>query len=267
MTIMYLNNYLKDKLSYKRNRSEQTPAAITLNTRPMLKKVAEVSEIHIEIDKADPTNLTVHAKGNVDSKGWTNAQLMPYTYFSPPQDGVYAFDFLGEAPDNARTSTATDITATPFIWNNFPSDLTGIKINSSSNYIMGFLKDKKATRPVLETCPFKRVETRELQSLKKTNAPFSITNAFIWEDILHMTVQYMGGCRRHGFQLLWDGTKVKSIPLQIHLTLIHDNNGDPCKSIVTEELSFALSDHIQNNAVLLLDRWTKDLIYEEEIVI
>ena len=267
MTIMHLNNYLKNKFTRNRKRFEKTPAVITLNINLMLKKVAEITEIHLEIDKTDPANLIIHTNGKVDRKGWINAQLLPYTYFTPPLDGIYAFDFLGEASHSPKASTAVDIIAEPFTWHNFPADLVGIKVNSSTNHIMGFLSENKSTRPFLETAPFRKVETKELQNLKKTNAPFSITNAFIWEDILHMTVQYLGGCRRHSFQLLWDGTKVKSIPLQIHLTLFHDNNGDPCKSIVTEELTFALSDHIQNNAVLLLDRWTKDLVYEEEIVI
>lgn len=57
---------------------------------------------------------------------------------------------------------------------------------------------------------------------------------------LTLVVQYGGGCREHEFTLCWDGHFMESFPLQVRLVLHHDGNGDMCRALPTETLTFDL---------------------------
>jgi len=57
-------------------------------------------------------------------------------------------------------------------------------------------------------------------------------------DNLIIHVSSSGGCSNHDYQLIWDGSFMKSNPVQAILRLSHDENSDMCDSIVGGNISF-----------------------------
>jgi hypothetical protein len=102
----------------------------------MTKKVFEVTDFTLVILKKNPPILEVDCKGNVISGGWSNGQLIPFVYKMPPKDGIYEFDFVADEPTGPDTDVITEITSVPFMWDNFPMELKGVKIYASSNHII-----------------------------------------------------------------------------------------------------------------------------------
>lgn len=60
-------------------------------------------------------------------------------------------------------------------------------------------------------------------------------------DILSLVVRYSGGCETHIFDLFADPRIMKSMPPQQNIVLKHDANGDKCRALITDTLSFDLS--------------------------
>lgn len=226
----------------------------------MFKKILEVTEVTLEIQKTNPPTLVINAKGNVNSGGWKNGQLVPYIYITPPADGIYEFDFLAEAPSGPSTSAIEEI-KTQYSWNDFPADLKGVKVYSSSNYLVALTEDGKQGRNSSKSGSFDVVSEDELAKLKKESHPFFITNAFILENDLIVSVEHSGGCKEHNFRLVWDGSVIKTMPPKYNLTIIHDNNGDHCKAIIRDELQFDLTQHINETATILLDGYQTPLTF------
>jgi hypothetical protein len=42
--------------------------------------------------------IVIIAEGSVPTSGWTNAQLRPWVYVVPPEDGIYQFDMVATPP-------------------------------------------------------------------------------------------------------------------------------------------------------------------------
>ena len=99
----------------------------------MTKKVLKVLEIELSIEKINPPNLVINAKGEVTTGGWSNGHLLPFVYITPPVDGVYEFDFVADPPEGIVPQVITPIDAKPFIWKAFPEELKGVKVYASSN--------------------------------------------------------------------------------------------------------------------------------------
>ena len=99
----------------------------------MTKKVIEVTGVTLEILKKNPPILVITSKGNVSSGGWSNGQLIPFVYIMPPSDGIYEFDFVADEPTGISTQVISEITSQSFMWDDFPADLKGVKVYSSSN--------------------------------------------------------------------------------------------------------------------------------------
>lgn len=70
--------------------------------------------------------------------------------------------------------------------------------------------------------------------------PYTIENASIVEDILHLEVSYTGGCQEHLFELVALNDFLASQPVQADILLTHDANNDSCESPIKEELQFSL---------------------------
>ncbi len=228
----------------------------------MTKKVMEVTEVTLEILKKNPPVLAITSKSNVNSGGWSNGKLIPFDYKMFPLDGIYEFDFIADEPTGISTEVISELTSETFMWDDFPAELNGIKVYASENNITSLIKEESRENLVVQAgSPFIKVTPEALLEMNSKNDMFFVTNAFIWEDVLHVSVQYGGGCSKHDFQLVWDGTELESFPPQIPLFLIHNNNGDVCKAIVREELQFVLSEHITSNAELILSGWSKKLSF------
>ena len=70
---------------------------------------------------------------------------------------------------------------------------------------------------------------------------YALNSATITEDTLNISVSYSGGCEDHQFTLFTSGTFLESFPVQLHATIAHDANGDPCEAYPTENYRFDLT--------------------------
>lgn len=70
---------------------------------------------------------------------------------------------------------------------------------------------------------------------------FYIDSATIQGDILTLSVESGGGCRRHIYNLYASNTFLESYPVQINVFLKHDAQDDPCKAIITDTVTFNMS--------------------------
>lgn len=62
-------------------------------------KIYSVQSACFEINKINPPELFVRAEGQATSSGWSNARLAPWTYITPPEDGIQDFDFIATPPN------------------------------------------------------------------------------------------------------------------------------------------------------------------------
>jgi hypothetical protein len=85
--------------------------------------------------------------------------------------------------------------------------------------------------------------SKEFDVKKLKIDPFHLKRAkLVDKDILMVSVFYTGGCKKHDFALVAaPGFMTTNSSLQVDLVLIHRNNGDACKKIVTESLHFDLA--------------------------
>jgi len=70
---------------------------------------------------------------------------------------------------------------------------------------------------------------------------YSIDSLFIRSEILHVRINYSGGCKEHLFQLFSNGMFGKSLPPQVSVYLYHNSNGDNCRELINKELEFNIS--------------------------
>jgi hypothetical protein len=75
-----------------------------------------------------------------------------------------------------------------------------------------------------------------------TSDPFTVLDAHIDGNLLHLTMQYSGGCGKHTFEVLGSAAIMKSLPPQRPVLIIHRNNGDNCRALITEELTVDISE-------------------------
>ena len=71
--------------------------------------------------------------------------------------------------------------------------------------------------------------------------PYFFQTANIDGDTLQLTVSYSGGCKEHEFKLVAWNYFLESNPVQAHVLLAHNANGDLCRGWITEVLHFDLS--------------------------
>lgn len=75
---------------------------------------------------------------------------------------------------------------------------------------------------------------------KLGNAPLTIKSINLVGNEIEIKVSYIGGCKTHEFNLVADKF-LDSQDKSISLNLSHEDKGDRCKRIVTDNLVFDLS--------------------------
>lgn len=71
---------------------------------------------------------------------------------------------------------------------------------------------------------------------------YTVTAAEIDGDTLTATVSHSGGCATHAWQLCWpDGMFAESSPVQASLEIWHDDGGDSCDAMLSEDVDFDLA--------------------------
>lgn len=93
------------------------------------KLVMEVSEVTVT---KDGTAVTITAKGQVNSGGWSKPVLVPYIYVTPPADGVYTFEFVANEPEGMSTMALAPVEA-KHVWKDVPAGAKSVRVVSSSN--------------------------------------------------------------------------------------------------------------------------------------
>ncbi len=70
---------------------------------------------------------------------------------------------------------------------------------------------------------------------------FVVNSASITDDTLSVSVSYSGGCETHEFTLIASESFLESFPVQLHVSLAHNANGDACEAYPTEKYQFDLT--------------------------
>ena len=98
--------------------------------------------------------------------------------------------------------------------------------------------------PMYASDPFEIREVVGLDTLSFWTDPSAFvltTVGTLKSDTLALRVAYGGGCAEHQFRLYGSSTFKESNPAQNRLTLVHDDGGDTCKALISEELRFDLT--------------------------
>ncbi|WP_019500189.1 hypothetical protein [Pseudanabaena sp. PCC 6802] len=97
-------------------------------------KIWQVVDVGIKIlrsGKSPKEALFIIASGVVTSGGWSNPILIPYYYFTAPEDGIYNFDFVADSPTGSTIQVITPVITT-FIWENLPDGVKGVRVYGST---------------------------------------------------------------------------------------------------------------------------------------
>lgn len=70
---------------------------------------------------------------------------------------------------------------------------------------------------------------------------FALNSATITDDTLTVSVSYSGGCETHQFTLVASESFLESFPVQLHVYIAHNANGDTCEAYPTEKYQFDLT--------------------------
>lgn len=71
---------------------------------------------------------------------------------------------------------------------------------------------------------------------------YVINSAKREKDSIQINLSYSGGCKQHGFEIIWDGIVYTDEPCHMNLLLIHDSNNDDCEALITETISINLKE-------------------------
>lgn len=120
-------------------------------------------------------------------------------------------------------------------------------------------EEKKSTEQTMSTdTTIKNVVIDPNFDVSNTGAVYKIDSVYLIGDILHINVNYSGGCENHSFELFSTGLYMKSMPPQISVYLKHTNNNDACRKLVMQELQFNISSlkykGTENTIILLGDK-------------
>ena len=103
-----------------------------MNTTPQDRLVLEVTAIRVEQLKTLPRRLQVSVAGTVQSPGWSNPQLVPYTYVQAPPDGIYDYDFVATPPTDVTSKAITPIR----LRTELPAEgVNGLRIHATQNFL------------------------------------------------------------------------------------------------------------------------------------
>jgi len=113
-----------------------------------------------------------------------------------------------------------------------PYPMAGRTIPDESYTAWIYLEQDRGCCPEGEVC-FTWVSPYLLQ-----RDPVTVNGVSIEGDELTVDVSYSGGCREHGFKLYMQPTFAESNPVQANLYLSHNCNGDFCRALISESLTF-----------------------------
>lgn len=84
--------------------------------------------------KSLPPLMLLHAKGTVNTGGWTKGRLSPYVYVTPPADGIWDFSFIATMPTGRSIQDPSSIESEVLMLST-PEWCKGVRVHASSNFI------------------------------------------------------------------------------------------------------------------------------------
>ena len=112
--------------------------------------------------------------------------------------------------------------------------------------------------------PSEETSTVSKEIVSMELATFNIDTSYVVGDTLHASVSYSGGCGNHEISLESNGVLLKSLPPKQPLRIEHRSDGDPCRSMIIENLKFDISDYRgtpHGTTILMLENWNTNLSY------
>lgn len=101
--------------------------------------IKEVTDVSLEISQNQGQfELKIKATGFALAVGWSKPTLELRSYDFPPVDGIYEFDFKGQAPEGLMPNALEKMLA-HYRWTNYPKDLKGVRIHAGENSILKML--------------------------------------------------------------------------------------------------------------------------------
>jgi len=114
-------------------------------------RVSSVRSVTYALEKKVPPNYVVTAEGQVNSGGWSEAELSPWMYITPPADGVQDFDFVAKRPTGIVTMAFKDIEGMGRLLDVEEQDyfgkgqpLKGFRIHAAANSVVVMLHSGRA---------------------------------------------------------------------------------------------------------------------------
>ncbi|MGE0606822.1 MAG: hypothetical protein AB7O62_06820 [Pirellulales bacterium] len=75
-----------------------------------LERISKILSIKHKFIPTDPPEVRFVVTGEVDSTGWTEAQLVRRIYVSPPAEGIWEYDLLAKPPASPSPPTRAIVT-------------------------------------------------------------------------------------------------------------------------------------------------------------
>ena len=98
----------------------------------MKAKILVVESVELHFTEGENPAMVIGAQGIASSFGWKNGELVPWVYINPPEDGIWGFDFIADAPAGISIPVISYISTEPFMLET-PSWLKGIRVHASTN--------------------------------------------------------------------------------------------------------------------------------------
>ena len=94
-----------------------------------------LTRVSLRPQEGDDSNGTflIVAEGEVNSSGWSNPRLLPYTYVRSPEDGMWGFDFVADAPSGISRPVLTPIRA-EYLMKEVPEGFNGVRVHAATNF-------------------------------------------------------------------------------------------------------------------------------------
>lgn len=108
-------------------------------------KVNNIDHVSVTLLGGNASSLEIVAKATNANNNYSNIRLEPHIYITPPQDGIWEFDMVGEVPP--ITDGIIDHVAASYKWENFPKKVKGVKVYGNRNSKTTMLPKSKPVKP------------------------------------------------------------------------------------------------------------------------
>jgi len=97
---------------------------------------------------------------------------------------------------------------------------------------------------------------------------FTILDVHIDGNLMHLTVEYSGGCGEHKFEVLGSKAIMKSLPPLRPVLIIHDAGGDNCRALIKEQMTVDISEfayqQVDGSEIMLVMEGREKISYKFE---